>query len=695
MSKKNRSGRADRHFIHDSLERALRSRGHGRGPWQGVQAEQALPAMRDAVQQLLEQELGRCRTIEAVRWAASVLAMSEDGREQAKAAGGAQAFSALNAHTENAASARIALQLAARSGVSGHLPVDSTMALRLAILSRTLWQTSLVAERLRNQLYSVSHVHLERDGELRVTVEDRPPFRWSQFELAYARRTVTDRDEPDADAVQQLLEAVKEGGSIPARFEGVDDGLRRARGHGLLALLGALTFLERWAGGDDVDSAGKLSESTDLRRSMVATLGSWYPHLDGEEVASTLGWSTWTQQLLHDTPLQIERGRHVAARLYSRPVIELPTGELFVPRRAPAVSQTVLMHRIIEGNWYEELGPSDGPLKRALDHRRNRIRPIEGFESDVSDRLAAIGMPHACSVTESTVHPSTVLGVAIRREIDAVVIDEARRLVWVVEAKDLAFPFAAKKVPYELAKYFDPGGHQDKLREKCEDVRAAPETVARHLGASDPDGQWLVDGVFVTREPSPASCDDRAQFRFVMLSELDRFLASGGVVSGSVVTSRRDGDAQSAVGLCALRAAAPEPMFLFEAVEPVLLQAGSEPVTGDVAAMLSGGWGLAPTGNLNAIRPPYSEDLAVLIEDGQITIWRPSVPQFPLFAGALPPPPPGWLRRIQEVPAVMLVSGAGLGLDDGPGLEQRLDRAAKAGNLCAVIAGVARTVHPD
>ena len=681
MSKKNRSGRADRHLIHDAVERELKQRGLGRGPWNGAAAERALPVLRDAVQHLVEQELDRCRIVDAVGWAATGIAMSEDGREEAKARGGLHALPALNAHTENALSARIVLELAARSTGTGRLPVDRAVGQRLAVLGRTLWQSSLVADRLRHRLCSVSQIILERDGTVRLTVDDRPPFRLSEFELAYARRTVMDRDEPDAGAVEQLVASVMDGGPVPAAFEDIDAGLRASRGYGLLAVVGALVFLERWAGGDDPQHAGRTADADDLLRAMVTTLASWYPHLDGEEVASALPWLTWTQNLLHDTPLEIEAARHVAARLYSRPVLELPSGELFVPRRAPMVSQTVLVARIIEGNWYEELGESDTPLQRALDHRRNRVRPVEGFESDVNSRLAAIGFPYSSNVPKSRWHPSRVLGVPTRREIDAVVLDEARRIIWVVEAKDLAFPYAAKRVRSELGAYYGAEGHQHKLQEKCEDLRAEPETVARRLGATEPDGQWSVEGVFVTREPSPAGYDDRADFKFVTLSDLGRFLHPN---------AASPGEAPAALGLCALRAATPEPMFLFESLDPVIVRDGGESVTADVAGMLAGGWGLIPTGNLHAVRPPYVEDLAVLIEDGDITIWRPSVPQFPLFEGALPPPPPGWLQRIEALPAVMLVSGVGLGLGDGPGLEQRLERAAKAGNLCAVIAGVAR-----
>jgi len=45
--------------------RELKRHGFGRGPWNGGAAERALPVVRDAVRQLLEQELDRCRIIDA------------------------------------------------------------------------------------------------------------------------------------------------------------------------------------------------------------------------------------------------------------------------------------------------------------------------------------------------------------------------------------------------------------------------------------------------------------------------------------------------------------------------------------------------------------------------------------------------------------------------------------------------------
>jgi hypothetical protein len=47
--------------------------------------------------------------------------------------------------------------------------------------------------------------------------------------------------------------------------------------------------------------------------------------------------------------------------------------------------------------------------------------------------------------------------------------------------------------------------------------------VARHLGV-EISGEWRVLGLFVTRQHSPAACDSRAPFRFVLLRDLNKMI---------------------------------------------------------------------------------------------------------------------------------------------------------------------------
>lgn len=170
--------------------------------------------------------------------------------------------------------------------------------------------------------------------------------------------------------------------------------------------------------------------------------------------------------------------------------------------------------------------PSDAPLARALERRRAVVRPVDGFETELERALQRLGLPYLTSVNASPTRPSDRLGVVLRREVDAVVGDDRNAAIWVIEGKDLAYPFEAKRIRSELDKYFRPKGHVDKLTEKCDDVRMNVNEVARRLGLPDASPMdWTVFGMFVTREPSPASCDSRSPYPFVLLSDLEKTLA--------------------------------------------------------------------------------------------------------------------------------------------------------------------------
>jgi len=55
--------------------------------------------------------------------------------------------------------------------------------------------------------------------------------------------------------------------------------------------------------------------------------------------------------------------------------------------------------------------------------------------------------------------------------------------LWVIEAKDLAIPFSARRIRSELNKYQRKDGHFAKLAEKVQYVSADPDAVAASIGA--------------------------------------------------------------------------------------------------------------------------------------------------------------------------------------------------------------------
>lgn len=512
--------------LHDAVANGMRSNGViGRGPWTGPAAHEAITAAADVTESVLRSRVSTLDQLSALSWAAGAMALSQElqATSREKLTPSPARAVAMNFHSENAMAARAVLEIVVRSSPGGKSEVDEIAAIDLAKLGHQVWRWKLLDDRRKRGLCRVARVALKPDGTFDVDVEDQPPFSLRCFESSYMSGMSRGSDEEDADVVlmDALVRAATEDADIPTDLASIDAGLRDSRGYGLAATLAALSFLARWAGRPDEDVAGRHSTAPSLADHAVTNVRDWYPHIKLDELQTAIRWLTWTQELIQESPLALHRHRDVPARLYSRPVVELRDRSVFVPSGAPDAAMHVLALRLLEGTWSEQLLPSDSPLSRALEQRRALIRPVHGFERDVESALVRLGLPFASSVPESPVRPSLRLGVALRREIDAVVVDPRNAAIWVIEAKDLAYPFEARRIKSELDKYFRPGGHVEKLRDKCDDVRRDTAAVAATLGVVEL-ADWGVFGVFVTREPSPASCDARCPFPFVLLRDLEK-----------------------------------------------------------------------------------------------------------------------------------------------------------------------------
>lgn len=515
--------------LHEAVANGMRSNGVvGRGPWTGAAAEAAITAAADVTESVLRSRLSTVNQLSALSWAASAMALSQElqatSREKLKPSP-ARAV-AMNFHSENAMAARVVLEMVVRSPSGSGSEVDEITAIDLAKLGHQVWRWKLLDDRRKHGLCRVAAVALKPDGTFDVSFEDQPPFSLRCFETSYMSgmsRGSNDDEDADVRLMEGLVRTATEDGDLPADLVSIDAGLRESRGYGLAATLAALSFLARWAGRPDENLAGGHSTAASLAEHAVMNVRDWYPHIQLDELQVALRWLTWTQELIQETPLALHRHRDVPARLYSRPVVELGDRSVFVVSGAPEVAMHVLALRLVEGTWSEQLLPSDAPLKRALEQRRALVRPVHGFERDVESKLLRLGLPFATSVAASPIRPSPRLGVVLRREIDAVVVDPRYSAIWVVEAKDLAYPFEARRIRSELDKYFRPRGHVEKLRDKCDDVRRDAAAVAATLGVAKP-ADWGVFGLFVTREPSPASCDARCPFPFVLLRDLEKAL---------------------------------------------------------------------------------------------------------------------------------------------------------------------------
>jgi hypothetical protein len=303
------------------------------------------------------------------------------------------------------------------------------------------------------------------------------------------------------------------------------DGLRAARGHGLKATFATLAILNQIAGTAEDPGGYHWCRPDSAIAHVVRNVRSRFPTVVEDEIAPALASLTWRQGAVKGDQSEVEWYQEAPARLYSRPLLELHDGGLFIPRTVSTFSAYVLIQRLAEGTWPEKLGEPDAPLTAALKIRRERVRPVIGFERGLADELRHTGLPHLVSIGTSPTRPSDKLGVVITREIDAVVAQPKSGVIWVIEAKDLTMAFSARSIRSELKKYYGRGGHQYKLQQKCAEIAVSPATVATRLGAPDLAVGYQVRALFVTREPTFASCYDDRRFPFVTLDHLAEFLS--------------------------------------------------------------------------------------------------------------------------------------------------------------------------
>jgi len=181
------------------------------------------------------------------------------------------------------------------------------------------------------------------------------------------------------------------------------------------------------------------------------------------------------------------------------------------------LAQGLLVGGLATGEW--PFGAHvNAPTTRALvDERRSRIQPVHEFEPAVADAFRRAGMKVISNVPRGHAH----LGTSVRREIDAIAADVHRRVVWVVEAKDLLEVFDAHRISDRLTKYLGDGGIQDRILERVYDINAGMRPVLEKLNCLY-DSDWRAEGILVTRLPDPVSFDRRLRIATATLADVAR-----------------------------------------------------------------------------------------------------------------------------------------------------------------------------
>ena len=168
-------------------------------------------------------------------------------------------------------------------------------------------------------------------------------------------------------------------------------------------------------------------------------------------------------------------------------------------------------------------------VKQALSKYRQERN--DQLEDDCYHILSNLGL-----VVRKKIRPRKAKHIGIDSlagEIDVLCVNAARSHIWVIEAKDPYIPFSAHRIRDLIADFHGPDGYVDTLLRKVEDIRWNIPSLTSALNIAQPDKEWELRGLMVTRTISPAAFKLNSRVPFCTLDEL---------ASVIVAQERRGGD---------------------------------------------------------------------------------------------------------------------------------------------------------
>lgn len=403
-----------------------------------------------------------------------------------------------------AQSCRLAIEKSlseARGGASTPRPLPAPLDAQLVIASTSIWLDAAMAGGVVGRGLSEVSVELKHQGEYLVIENGAGLLDLGAYRLA--RETSSTRN--DAVIVPWL----------PGR-----SSILRSSDRPSPAWLEVLQEFE--------DEFGvELEALFHVLASLCEVCSGPYDHADLERIASE-GWRGETLAIakairmlvLRAEDLQKEglrpwQNQERAYRLFSRPLVELPRGQIGVMRAWIRTSIVVFAGYLGEGRLPFPPSAYGSTLSRRLSAFRNEI--TRQFELGVASILDTGNLSYMRNIKRAA-----EIGIpSLSGEIDFIVADPVRKILWVLEVKDPVQDFSLDAIRRSVARFADSDRYFDKLRRKVGDISRDPTSVARAMGL---DGvEWMTSGAFVTREAVPAAFVD-SEFAFIVLDEvLDHF----------------------------------------------------------------------------------------------------------------------------------------------------------------------------
>jgi hypothetical protein len=406
------------------------------------------------------------------------------------------------------------------SGASGGVDADSFEIAEAADLAGSAISASLSLAATRHRLHDLM-VAVDDDGQFAIS--DREPEAPAAAGIdigAYLRADRADRTRlrpqpltgtpirlaPGTPSEPQGFTPLRDL-QVPGSFLAADTVMRRELGTGIDGLRAVLGTAVNWTpNSDDVAETSR----DELRDAAIAWSG-----LTPSEIDAALGLLILTPAQLRQEGLRYSEQERRAYRLATRPLICPGDDRLIIIPRQIEAAQDIYAGYLMNGRlpW----PPSEVPraVSDAFNNYRNRQN--RQLERQVLEILSSLGMPH-----EGNVMPNHAakFGLRLTGEVDALAADPERSRLWVCEVKDVSAAASPRTLADRVRKFTDNGGYINQLLRSHSEVKANPAAAARLLEVPDPDRDWQVLPLMITRSVEPAAFVKNPAIAFVTSEDL-------------------------------------------------------------------------------------------------------------------------------------------------------------------------------
>lgn len=382
-------------------------------------------------------------------------------------------------------------------------------------------EASLYLDATRNRLHDLV-VIVDEEGQFAISDQepDSPTSRTIDLG-AYLQAARSDRlrlrPEPIAGSPIQLTAdtprhhtefVILADMRVLPSFAAADRVMRRELGTGTDGLRAVLGTAVNWTpdGADDV---------VEVDRAELRDAAAAWSSLPASDIESALDLLLLTADKLRAEGMpywEVERRSH---RLPTRPLICLPGDRLLIIPRVIAAAQETYAAYLTDGRlpW-----PSSSIPRAVVDAFNDyRGRQNADLERQVLDAFRSLGLPCQGNIEPHKVAP---LGLQLTGEIDALAADPQRSRLWVCEVKDVSSAASPRTLADRVKRFTKPDGYLNQVLRSHREVEANPGVAAGLLDVPDPDREWRVIPLMITRHVEPAAFAYNQSVAFVVIEDL-------------------------------------------------------------------------------------------------------------------------------------------------------------------------------